>query len=141
MLSTHLKLKALSHFLDPDTSVADNSVLPNLTERMTAIGYWLLHWTSHCLNMTAGYLVVAEWKKRTAEEEGDWSHFAKVQEGSDLKVGSDGRNLSEDIENYCSFVRTLDPSLMVRPSQLLVSVLWAALAEMEEKKAADGKGA
>lgn len=84
---------------------------------------------------------MAEWKVRTAEVEGDLSHSAKVQEVSELKVGSDGRNLSEDIENYCSFVRTLESSLMARPSQILVSVLWFALSEMEETKAADGKGA
>ena len=141
VLSTHFKIKALSHFLDPDTAVADNLVLQSPTKRMTAIGHWLPHSTSRCLNMVAGYLFVAEWKKRIAEEEGDWSHFAKVQEGSDLKVGSDGRNLSGDIENYCSFVRTLDSQLMARPGQMLVSVLWVALAEMEETKAASGKGA
>ena len=70
-LSTNSKIKALSHFLDPDTAVADNLVPPSSTERMMAIGYWLLHSTFRCSNMIAGYLFVAERNQRIAKEEGD----------------------------------------------------------------------
>lgn len=63
-----------------------------------------------------------------------------MQEESELEAESDGRSSSEDIENCCNFVRTLDSSLMARPYQLIVSMLWIALAEMEQTKAADGKG-
>ena len=90
--------------------------------------------------MIAGSLFVAEGNARIAEEEGDWSHSAKVQEESELEVESDGRSLLEDTENYCSFVRTLDSSLTARPFQLVVSKLWVALAETEQTKAVDGKG-
>lgn len=63
-----------------------------------------------------------------------------MQEESELEVESDGRSLSEDTENHCSFVRTLDPSLVARPFRLIVSKLWVALAETEQTKAVDGKG-
>ena len=140
VLSTHLKTKTLSHFLDPDTAVADNFVLPSPMGTTTVIGCWFLYSTSRCLNRIAGSLFVAGGNARIAEEEGDWSHSAKVQEGSELEVGSDGRSLLEDTENYCSLVRTLDSSLMARPFRLVVSKLWVALAETEQMKAVDGKG-
>ena len=58
---------------------------------------------------------------------------------SELEAEFDGRNLREDIENCCSFARTLDPPLTAHPFPLIVSMLWVALAEMEQTKAADGK--
>ena len=71
MLSTHLKIKTLSQFLDPGTAVADNSVLPSPVETTTVTGCWFLRSTSRCLSMIAGSLFVAERNPRTAEEEGD----------------------------------------------------------------------
>lgn len=63
-----------------------------------------------------------------------------MQEESELEVESDGRSLLTDIEKYCSFVRTLDSSLMAHPFRLVVSKLWVALAETEQTKAVGGKG-
>ena len=66
-----LGMKALNHVLDIDTAVADNSELQSRPQMMTAIEYWFLRWTSRCLSMAAGHLVVAGRKIGIAEEEGD----------------------------------------------------------------------
>ena len=63
----------------------------------------------------------------------------KAPEESELKAEFDGRSLWEDIEYYCSSDRTLDLPLTVRLFPLILSILWAALAEMEQTKAMDGK--
>ena len=68
MPSLCLILKALP---DPDTAVADNSVLLRLVEMLTAFDYWFLHSTLRCLDMTVRYLFVTEQKVTIAEEEED----------------------------------------------------------------------
>lgn len=120
-------------------AVADSSVLPSLAEMMTAVEYCPLYLTSRCLNMTEGHLFVAELRIRIAEE-GDWSQLVEALEESELKAESDGRNLREDTESCCSFVRTLDPPLIARPFPSIVSIFWVALAEMEQTKATDDRG-
>ena len=106
---------------------------------MTAREYWHLHSTTRCLNKTAGYLFVAEWKRWIAEEEEDWSQLAKALEESELEAVLDGRSSWEDTESCCSFVRTLDLPLIARLFPRTLGMLWAALAEMEQMEAVDGK--
>ena len=63
----------------------------------------------------------------------------KVPEESELKAVFDGRSLWEDIEYYCSSDRTLGSPLTARLFLLILSILWVALAEMEQTKAMGGK--
>ena len=64
----------------------------------------------------------------------------EVLEESELKAESDGRNLREDTESCCNFVRTLDPPLIAHRFPSIVSIFWVALAEMEQTKATDDRG-
>ena len=65
----------------------------------------------------------------------------KAPEESELKAVFDDRSSwkDEDIEYYCSSDRTLGLPLTARLFLLILSILWAALAEMEQTKAMDGK--
>ena len=63
----------------------------------------------------------------------------KAPEESELKAEFDDRSLWDDIEYYCSSDRTLGLPLTARLFLSILSILWAALAEMEQTKAMDGK--